>query len=380
MKSNSEPSPTLTGVAGLVPKYQYRRKSAIVRRRAYRGSRGHLLGAGMAIVTVVRRLFCASIVFLLLAPDCALAQDSRPANAQPCKLNRLASLDLLQLPTGRFAVPVTISGTSFNFLVGLEGGSAITDAVATQFNLRRGSTFGWRGPAIFLMGLPVSESAVVPDFQIGSVHAAQIQMYVAGTMITGHTLTFPEGDAVGGVLGTSLFRNFGIEFDFKGKKLNLYAPSTCGLGTVFWADSAVSLPFELDQVGNVIFHMQLDGKDLTVAPDPSVTQATMGTAAAESIFGIKDGTPGFQPDPAGKGQNYRYPFKTLSLGGLTIGNPAITIYPEKPSQRCQGKRSGDRYCFGGADLQIGTAELRALQIFFSLKEGLLYATGADAHL
>jgi hypothetical protein len=341
---------------------------------------GHLMGAVMTIAAVIRKSFGSAIFCLLLAPGWALAEDGQPANAQPCKLSRLASLDLLQLPTGRFAVPVTISGKNFNFLVALEGGSAVTDAVATQFNLRRGSTFGWRGPAIFLMGLPVSESVIVPDFQIGSVHAAQIQMYVAGTMITGHTLTFPEGDAVGGVLGTSLFRNFGVEFDFKGKKLNLYSPSACGLGTVFWADSAVSLPFELDQVGNVILHMQLDGKDITVAPDPSVTQAAMGTAAAESIFGIKDGTPGFQPDPAGKGQNYRYPFKTLSLGGLTIGNPAITIYPQKPSQECQGKRNGIRYCFGGADLLIGSAELRALHVFFSFKEGMLYATSADAHL
>jgi hypothetical protein len=171
-----------------------------------------------------------------------------------------------------------------------------------------------------------------------------------------------------------------VEFDFNGKKLNLYSPSTCGLGTVFWAASAVSLPFELDPMGNVVFHMQLDGKDVTVEPSLGGTQATMGTAAAESIFGIKDGTPGFQPDPAGKGNTYRYPFKTLSLGGLTISNPSISIFPQKPSQQCQGKRTGIGYCFGGSDLQISAAELRALHIFFSFKEKTLYATGADTHL
>ena len=174
----------------------------------------------MTTASVVEKFVGAAIVCLMLAPVMAYAQDGGPANVQPCKLSRLASLDLMPQPTGRFAVPVTISGTSFNFLVGLQGTSAVTDAVATQFRLHRDSTFGYRGPFISVMGLPVTESVEVPDFQIGSVHAAAVEMYVAGTMLSGRTLVFPEGDAVGGALGTTLFRNFGVEFDFNGKKPN----------------------------------------------------------------------------------------------------------------------------------------------------------------
>jgi hypothetical protein len=106
----------------------------------------------------------------------------------------------------------------------------------------------------------------------------------------------------------------------------------------------------------------------------------MGTVAAETIFGITESSPGFAAVSEGTEKLYRYPFKTLSMGGLTINNPAIFLYADKPSQQCQGKPYGFHVCWGGSDIAMGMPEIRALRLLFSFDEKMLYITGADEHL
>ncbi|HUB84344.1 MAG TPA: hypothetical protein VL971_01520, partial [Rhizomicrobium sp.] len=126
-------------------------------------------------------------------------------------------------------MPVSISGTTYNFFVTLDGFSAVTDAVATKLGLRRGDTFGWNPSLYVVMGLPAGQLVTVPDVLIGSAHMTGVDMFVAGTNeITMKSIPFPEGDAVGGALGTSVLAKFDVEFDFKTNKLNLFMPGHCG--------------------------------------------------------------------------------------------------------------------------------------------------------
>ena len=114
-------------------------------------------------------------------------------------------------------------------------------------------------------------------------------------------------------------------------------------------------------------------------PDLSSGPARMGTVAAESIFGINEGSPGFEPVSSGNANLYRYPFQSLGVDGLAIAHPNIVIFPDKDSQQCRGKERGFWVCWGGSDLRIKLPELRALHIFFSFVEMKMFVTGADDH-
>ena len=311
----------------------------------------------------------------------ASAQD-QPSAPQPCTLKRLASLDMTTLSTGRISVPVEIAGKTYNFILTLSGPSGISAAVTDDLKLRPYDAVDpWHGgPTGNIAGLPAQLATTVPDLRIGSIHGAATEMYVVGETIMGRRYPFPEGDVVGGVLGVKLLQNFGVELDFAQKKLNLYEPSACGPETVFWAHEAAAVPFELDQLSDVILHMQLDGKEVTVIPDMRPGTALMGSYVAETKFGIKEGSPGFERISSDKDERYRYPFKSLNLGGLAINNPNIVIYHDDAGKQCQGKQYGNHICFGGADVTVTLSQLQALHLFLSFKENMLYVTGAGARL
>ena len=307
----------------------------------------------------------------------AAAQDRpAPSSERKCALTRLASLDMTQTPTGYITVPISVAGTTRNFVIGLQGASAISDDLASELRLHRRDLLS--GHSIRqVAGLPAFEAADVPDFQVGVVHSDSMEMYIIGESLSGHSLPVPGGKGVSGVLGASFLKNFDVEFDFKSNKLNLYAPTTCGGDIVFWARSYAAVPFQLNEFDTVLFPMKLDGKDITVQPDLEAKPALMGTAAVEQVFGIKKDAPGFEHAADG---NYRYPFKALAVDGLTINNPAVEIHPDDPGEECRGKRYGVRLCFGGSDMRIGLTELRALHMYFSFRDKQLYITAADTHL
>lgn len=327
---------------------------------------------------LVAALSVAAILPMSSARVSAGAQDPPvPTGERKCTLTRLASLDMTQTPSGHLTVPVSVAGTTRNFVVGLQGASAISVDLASELRLHRKDLLYGHNMITQIGGLPAFEAADVPDVQVGVVHSDSMEMYIIGDTIRGRPLPMPGGEGVSGVLGTSFLKNFDVEFDFKSNKLNLYAPTTCGGDIVFWARSYAEVPFQLNELDTVLFPMKLDGKDITGQPDLEAKPAVMGTAAVEQVFGIKKDTPGFERTPDG---NYRHPFKALAVDGLAINNPVVEIHPDNPGEECRGKRYGLRLCFGGSDMRIGLTELRALHLYFSFRDKQLYITAADAHL
>jgi len=342
--------------------------------------RGLFVAGALMKRWILLRSAIAVFTWCFAGPEIPALAENQVEQAKPCRLERLASLEIHYLSNGWPTVPVSIGGKSRNMIISLWGDSAISDALASELKLRPTPIFrsGRRIPFVNIAGLPAMYVATVSEVGIGAAHSTDVTMYVAGTMMSGRVVPFPDG--ADGVIGATLLSNFDAELDLHSNKLNLYAPGHCGGASVFWASSYAAVPFTFDPIGDVVLDMQLDGKDVSVIPTLEMEHARMGITALEEIFGIEKDSPMLKP--TGQGDDLlRYPFHSLNLGGLTINNPAIEIYRDKPSQRCNGKREGYRICWGGADVRLGLAELQRLHLFFAFPEKTLYLTpaGGEPH-
>jgi hypothetical protein len=111
----------------------------------------------------------------------------------------------------------------------------------------------------------------------------------------------------------------------------------------------------------------------------------MALSVAKRIFAITATSPGLvttRRNADGAPTQFRYPFKSLSLGCVAILNPDIAIYDDGPvDKNCDGRMHdvGDRVmkCLAVSDIQLTTTELRQLRLFFAFEEKMLYATAAN---
>jgi hypothetical protein len=112
----------------------------------------------------------------------------------------------------------------------------------------------------------------------------------------------------------------------------------------------------------------------------------MSMTVSNSLLGINGSSPQLKPmvpQPSSRPPLYTYPFKTLTVEGITISNPQIDlVYDNAPE--CTGKPAYARMnvtetCYGGSDMLLGLSEMEKLHLYFSFAEHILYFTAADAH-
>jgi len=311
----------------------------------------------------------------LIALIAALFASSAFAD-EKCALHQIASLDMKQLSDGRVVVPVTIDGSQQMMSLSVsapvsflyeEFGSVHHIPVAKMLNA---TAYG----AAMASTTPIY---VVPEFSIGSAHSKNVQFA---------KYPRPPGvsDGLVGDLSLDLLATFDVDLDFRNNKLNLFSRDHCKGKVVYWADFYTSLPFTTDHSGHPNFKMQLDGKELSVDFNMHRMRSAMGMLTAKRIFGIDESTPGLMPvtdSRTGRLSGYHYMFKSLGLGGLTIGNPDVFLYPQQAECSTAADYQGLKVvrCFGTSEMDIGLMEIKQLHLYFAFAEKTLYLTAADAH-
>src|SRR5207244_534027 len=102
-----------------------------------------------------------------------------------------------------------------------------------------------------------------------------------------------------------------------------------------WANSYIALPIQFDdsyvdpkgiRVEGHHIHIEgkLDGKNVKLLLDTGATHTTMTLVQAKFILRALGSSQELQKRPDDK-TAYTYPFKSLTLGGITISNPDIDI-------------------------------------------------------
>lgn len=317
------------------------------------------------------------IAFLLAA--CVLSAIAPAQAADDCKLTMVADLDIASGADEDLTVPVAISGKTYHFLLTVaDTRSWVSTRVAQAANAKIDKT-RYYGPDGHMQTLSV---ATLPDVTIGKIQADTLPLNAWDEA--------PNG--TDGQLGLSVLANYDLELDLASHRARLFRPGHCPGKVVYWGKDYAVIPLlgssTVTQDAAYVtlvphFDVLLDGKTFHALANTRVRTGLMGTRDARDAFGFDADDPALTALPAGPfgEKRFRYPFKTLTAGGVTIVNPAIELYEQGRTQQCNGKfhYAGDHTvaCFQPGNLSIGRQELSALHLYFAFKEMNLYITAAD---
>lgn len=281
--------------------------------------------------------------------------------AKNCTLALIASLPLATMPDGSVAVPVTVAGRQRLFLLGLNAGdSAMTQALATE-------TKAYFKPinalnTVTYLGQRIRTVGQLPEMMIGPSSGREISM-----------LILPKASVSGmsGVLGSDILRNYDVELNLRARKLNLFSPDHCPRQVVYWNRPYARLLLNGNLWEGSYLIMKLDGRNVTVVLDTDDGPGFMEAADARDEMDVSPSSPGLVNVGTKDAPLYRYPFKALTAGAVTVKNPNILIYTDAQRERCR------RSCLNLRKLSLGLSVMSKMRLYFAYHEGAVYITAAD---
>jgi Aspartyl protease len=323
---------------------------------------------------------------VLTAAVLALSLSAARADAPSCSLGLMASLDMTMLPEGHVEVPLSLNGTTYQFMVDTAGiFSKISENAVKQLGLSETPTnmelYGVKGK--------LHLSAVdVASLKLGNNEAKHFHLAVQGDEMFG-------GKKYDGVLAADLLTLFDVEFDFKGKKMNLFSQDHCPGKVVYWTQAGYAeIPFRLTAgplgQGNnhIVLTMALDGHDVTTDFDTGSNTTWLGRRTASQIFSVDDKSTGVERVPGSPDSDpvYVKQFAQLKLGGVAVQSPVIEILPDRSDDAFRmehSEKSRDDPIYGARleheDLTLGMNVISKLHVYIAYKERKLYVTAPDAH-
>ena len=306
------------------------------------------------------------------------------AAAQECRLTKVTSYDLVLDDRGRPTISFTVADKNLPMLVDTASPlSTLSDETAKSLSLPRTAmrsirTYDGRSnvPPFDADGNRYRFLATAPTIAIGSVTNKNADFVIAPGS--------DFGASNAGAVGFDVLRNFDLDFDFANRRLNLFLPEHCPGQAVYWTREGVTqVPFRLDMVGRPQFYSTLDKNDVETVLDTGSAVSHISEPVALETFNVDRLSSGTEPATEGGKPSFRHRFSTLSVGGVTISNPTLYLRPDDLARRMhQDAQSPLRDPSGGIphvpQLTLGMSELKALHIFVSSKERLIYITAADA--
>lgn len=325
------------------------------------------------------RAVAAVLIMCGLGMGAAQAQEQKP---QDCALRQYGSADM-HVVDDKVFLPATIAGTQHDLMFSIAGSfSHISQDLAERLDLRTHTVA--RNLAINSK-VHYAKVAVVPELVLGNVRLKDIEFLVV-----------PRDQAAAGPPDDISLRVFGavdLEMDMAARKLKFFSQDHCPGSVVYWTQAFTRMPMEVQEFGFIRPKMMLDGKPITVALNLN-EPSQMAMSDANKLFGLGETSPGMTPagtKPDGMNM-YHYPFKSLGTEELKISNPPIAVLDAR-DKNCSGYQMVDfsdpshqhtieaqqlASCYGGAELSLGYSVLNKLHMYFSIKEKLMYISGATA--
>ncbi len=300
----------------------------------------------------------------------------------PLKL--AAAVDMIPDSYGRMTIPVGLAGQPRRLVV--DTGAAISsldDATVTALGLERLHTMV---AVRDILGNTSEYLTRVPQFSIGRMKADSVKFFImpkpqADRASPDTPAADPDAD-VAGLFGADFLRPYDVDLDFGAKKFRLISQDHCPGKVLYWHPANYSaIPFRIDDDGNIVMPMTLDGQRITALLDTGADSTTMNGDIAKHLFGLNAGG---DSDPAViNGEKvsgvYEHRFKSLEIEGLAISNPTISIVPNIRYSKMGVEESWYWRTHGGDNdyqLIVGMRTLKALHIYVAYKEKVLYISPA----
>ncbi len=294
------------------------------------------------LLRISKTLFLATALTLLMGPI--------EAAASPC-----TPLHQFVLETdwfGGVTVPVKIGGRELHLLVDTGGAnSMLTSTTVALLDLPK---YPLRNVRVTMYGgMQIKEYVRVDELTIGSAPLGSTKFYVAPD----NRLPY----ALAGTLAPDFLSRFDVEFDFVNAHMNLYQPGACPLA------AADAVPITPDPNHHLITPVEIDGQTLPAMLDSGASRSDFSLETARKLFGgaLEAMRPATTPDT--EPGLYTYPFKKLTIGHVSIADPAIVIVPEAIAQRPAGTPR----------LVLGMGVLRRLHLYISYSRKMLALTPAQ---
>jgi hypothetical protein len=195
-----------------------------------------------------------------------------------------------------------------------------------------------------------------------------------------------------GLLTTSDFPQYDIDFDFGGKALSFLTPTNCidPNQVAYWPHTAVAVvPMTLSS-GKMQVQVTIQGHVINAVIDTGSAHTVMRRDIAEMVFGLQSADMTQEGDVLdGNGQPvYRHTFPQISFaGGVTASNvPALIQTDSMVHKINRTPILGSRAQFAAdpsariPDLALGMDVLHQLHLYAAFDENKLYVTSAGSPL
>jgi predicted aspartyl protease len=303
----------------------------------------------------VKPVLLAGIVLLLVWIDQASAADE-------CVLRRLTSIPMSTSRIGAATIPLKIGSQTVTMLVDTGGAaSALSETTATQlglsphdYNRRIWNNFDGERYDRFVVADGVDLGGLKADgIEFGFVPAGRLSSDLDGTITP------------------LILQNYDVELDFANGMFSLYSRHHCPGQFAHWTDGDYAkIEFSADKFGLINVPVDIDGKEVRALIHTGYVRSVLAFDEVSMKFGIDENDPNLQRLPGiPHARDYYYPFKKLTLGGVTVNNPHIELLSYDTPRLMPGQHP----------LVLGLDVLRQLHLYISYGEHVMYVTPASAH-
>lgn len=334
------------------------------------------------VVRAARQIATVSAVFSALAVSSAFAADAK------CQLKALATLPMHPLPSGLVTLPMTLNGRPSELMFDSAGGiRALMPEVVEELKLPR-----TQGDIVIynVKGAEARDQVRVQAVNFAGTTVPMTFAVLAGRSraekkagdenAEGALPRINAGDnayAFDGIFTPDVFfQNADVELDFAGQRFTLFSPDHCKGQVVHWPAAAVAaVPFRLES-NMITFDVELDGLKTRAIMDTGASMNTLDQQLAITKFDFDPNAAGVEKVAELLPGKYVYErrFKTLSLEGITIKNPMVTIMPDATPKEAETGSHIHSSIVESPPMLLGMPILGKLHIYIAFRERMLYIT------
>jgi hypothetical protein len=307
---------------------------------------------------------------------------ARAADPHACSVKQLASVDISVGADIR--VPVEFHGQTLWMVLDL--GAPFSLVWQSAVEALRLQSEKLQGPAekdwLTIGGRQVTASATVDSLSIGGYRISRRTFYVDPKT---HSNENQPNQIVLGSLGSGELWSVDFELDLPRRRLSLYSPKHCPGPAVNASDYRFRIPMELNELGNMVFPIELNGSKIEAGISTMNDDTVMSTDVSRLVFGFDEHSPDVEArvDDSGRPHEY-FRAMTLTSGELTLSNVLVRLTP--PVKKCTLSKTGmfgdvpefkgrdDHLCYGVYPILLGKRTLEHVRVYFSAAEKTIYFT------
>jgi predicted aspartyl protease len=289
-------------------------------------------------------------------------------------LTILGSVPLQFGVDGRIYVRTTVNDRPVSMLV--DTGGFFTELSQPLVTALKLSTFHTGFRLVGLYG-DATNLATRAAFTLGTMHAANMDFMVMPPV---HRFA-PDVPDASGILAPNLFRNYDLDLDMAGRRLQLISQDHCDGKVAYWkANALAEVPVRIAPAGHVLVPIALDGHTFSAWLDTGSTVSLLNLSVAQAQFGLTDQEQPRQranmPGRRGRPEIPSHTFQSLSFAGVAVSNPRLMLVPDLIRRKMSGAGPGAEGHM--PDVILGMDILRHLHLYLAYKERKVYNTPADA--